>query len=155
MKNHLFIGLLLCIFLLSSCSSSYNGPYASTPLVSKEDVTKQIETDNKLINDSKTPLLTQVKAKADIKYFQMLFNCYVNYEKIVKNTNGKKYTLTAASINEFIKTNKYASDLRLIEPDQGKWPSIFLGNLARYFASMGFGVYTDPSLDQENITITW
>lgn len=155
MKNKIFAFMILSVFFISGCSPSYNGPYATTNLVTKDDVKKQITFDNKLISNSKTPLLKQVQAKADIKYFQMLLTCYENYEIAVKGVDGKKYLITASGISKFIKTNKFENDLNQIEPNKEHWPSIFLGNLARYFASLGFGVYADPNVKEENIVITW
>lgn len=155
MKSKLIIVFLLIVLLLSGCSPSYNGPYANTPLVTKDDVKKQIAADDKLINDSKTPLLKQVQAKSDVKYFIMLLTCYENYENVIKGVDGKEYALTASNINQFIKMNNFTVDLKLIEPNKDKWPSIFLGNLARYFTSLGFSVYVNPSLKEENIIIKW
>jgi hypothetical protein len=155
MRSKLFFAFLASVLLISGCSQSYNGPYATTPLVTKDGVNKQIAIDKSLISSNKTPLLKQVQAKADIKYFNMLLICYDNFEKTIRSVDGKKYTLTATMISRFIKANHFENDLQQIEPNKERWPSIFLGNLARYFSSLGFGVYVDPNVKEENIVITW
>ena len=153
MKNKMLAFILLVIFLISGCASNYRGPYATTKLVTKNDLEKQIDTYNKMINNDKTPLLKQVQAKSDIKYFKMLLSCYENYESVIRNIDGKKYVITSENINKFIKTKKFEKDLLLIEPNRTIWVSIFLGNLARYFDSLGFKISSDPNLKTENIAI--
>lgn len=148
--------LILIMFILSSgCSKSYNGPYAYVTLITKDAVKMKINSDKSLITSKSAPLLKQVQAKSDIKFYQMLLDFYEYYELQIKNVDGKKYIITASSINKLIKDNKYSTDLKMIESDETKWPALFLGNLSRYFDSLGFVVYADPTNKQENIVINW
>lgn len=141
--------------LFFGCSKSYNGPYPNTKLLTKDDVKKKIDTDNALIKSSSASLIKQVQAKSDIKFYKMILTCYEYYEGKIKNVDGKKFMITAESINQFIKAEKFSSNLKMFETDENKWPAIFLGNLARYFDNIGFGVYVDMTKQQENIVISW
>lgn len=155
MKAKLLLFLLVVTILLSGCAKTYSGPYADTKLLTKDAVVKQIELDKKLVVDKKATLLKQVQAKSDVKYYQMILASYELYEGNIKNSDSKQYTIVASAINKFIKDGKYTSDLKKIESDQSKWPSLFLGNLARYFNSLGFSVHVDRTNKEENIVINW
>lgn len=155
MKYKPLVFVIIIIMLLSGCSQPYNGPYPNTKLLTKEDVKKQIATDTALIKNTNAPLIKQVQAKQDIKFYKMILAAYEFYEAQIKNVDGKQYTITADSIYNFIKNQNFSKDLKQIESDQNKWPGIFLGNLARYFNSIGFGVYQDTRMNQENIIINW
>jgi hypothetical protein len=155
MKLKFFCLIIISTLLLNGCNNSYNGPYGSTPLLTKEVVKLKISTDDSLIKKSSTPLIKQVQAKQDIKFYQMILAAYEFYEVKVKNVDGKQFAITADSINQFIKDRNYTANLKMIESDPYKWPAIFIGNLARYFNSIGFVVYIDPTIKQENIVINW
>jgi hypothetical protein len=155
MKLKFLCLIIISTLVLTSCNKGYNGPYSDTPLLTKEVVKQKISTDTALIKNSSTPLIKQVQAKQDIKFYQMILASYVFYEGKIKDVDGKQYTITADAINQFIKDNKYEANLKMIESDSYKWPAIFIGNLARYFSSIGFVVYVDPTNKVENIVINW
>lgn len=155
MKYKLLIFILTLTLLLSGCSRGYNGPYSNTKLLTKDDVIKTIKADNEVIKKSKSSLLKQVQAKQDIKFYQMILSSYEYYEQEIKKVDGKQYVITAESVNNFIKKNKFENNLKQIESNENRWASIFLGNLARYFDNLGFVVYADPRVKQENIVVNW
>jgi hypothetical protein len=155
MKARITILIIIVAVLFSGCTSKYNGPYADMPLLTKEAVKKQIDLDNSIIKSKTETLIKQVKAKSDIKYYQMLILCYEFYEAKIKAVDGKKFMITATSVNQFIKSKKFEANLKQIESDSKRWPTIFLGNMARYFYSIGFTISVDGSSSDENIVLSW
>jgi hypothetical protein len=155
MKSKITIFIIMITVLFSGCANKYNGPYADMPLLTKEAVKKQIDLDNSIIKSKTETLIKQVKAKSDIKYYQMLISCYEFYEGKIKAVDGKKFIITTKSVNQYIKEKKYEANLKQIESDDKRWPTIFLGNMARYFYSIGFGISVDGTLSEENIVLSW
>lgn len=154
-KKSLLAFVIVFIVTASGCASKYNGPYAEMPLITKVAVKEKIDSDNAIIKNKNETLINQVKAKQDIKYYQMLMACYTYYEDKIKAVDGKKYMITASSVKQFIKEKKFEANLSQIDNDSSRWPAIFLGNMARYFFSIGFGVNVDGSLGEENIVLYW
>ena len=155
MKSRITIFIIIATLLFSGCANKYNGPYGDMPLITKEAVKKQIDLDNTIIKSKTETLIKQVKAKSDIKYYQMLLSCYEFYEGKIKAVDGKKFNITSTSVNQFIKAKKFEANLKQIESDDKRWPTIFLGNMARYFYSIGFTISVDGTMAEENIVLSW